>query len=183
MNIFSIFLVAISLTFDTFAVSVSTSISNKDITISDSLKFAFILSVFQGLMPVIGWQIGEEVSKIIAGYDKYIAFILLAGIGVKMIFEAFKKKTESTKIPKLKLPLIIFLAIATSIDALVVGFSFAFIEKVNITQSAIIIGLATFMVAMFGLITGKKAGNFIGDKGQIIGGIVLIALGIKFLII
>ena len=180
MNILSTILVALSLTFDTFAVSVSSAIATPNRKFIGIIKFALVLAIFQGFMPIIGWYAGSRITQYVAGYDKIIAFVLLSGIGIKMIWEALKNDNKDKKVDFDNLLIIIMLAIATSIDALIVGFGFAFVD-VNIWQAAMMIGISTFLVSILGTIIGKKASNLIGSKGEIVGGLVLIIIALKFL--
>ncbi len=180
MNIVAIFLIAISLTFDTFAVSVSSGISDEKIRFWQAVKIAIIFAVIQASMPLIGWLIGMQISNHFSRLNHIIAFVLLFIIGAKMIYES--SKDEDKKSFNLSsFGIIISLGIATSIDALIVGFSFAFV-KINIFLSVFIIGFLTFLVAMLGMLIGKKASKIIGNKAEIIGGIILILIGLRILL-
>jgi putative Mn2+ efflux pump MntP len=180
MDIFTIILIGIGLTGDTFAVSVSTGLSISKIQFVQALRIALVLAVFQGLMPMIGWFLGIQIRDYIIDYDHWIAFALLTAIGGKMILESLKHESEKKPFNPLKNSVLITIAIATSIDALIVGVSFAFID-VNILLSAGIIWFLTFFVSMTGVFIGKKTGELFGKKVEIIGGIILIAIGIKIL--
>jgi len=180
MDLITIFIIAIGLSFDTFAVSVSTGLSVNKIRFSQGVKVAFIFAFFQALMPFIGWFIGKQIEKLISDYDHWIAFGLLLVLGLKMIYESFNNESKSNAPIFPKLSLLIGMAIATSIDALVVGISFAFIQF-NIYWAILIIGLTTFMVAMLGMLLGKTVGNKFGRKIEIIGGLILIGIGLKIL--
>jgi putative Mn2+ efflux pump MntP len=179
MDILTIFLVAIGLTFDSLAVSISTGLIMSHIRFSQALKIAFVFALFQGLMPLIGWFLGIQIKEFIIAYDHWLAFIMLSGIGAKMIYESFKDHKE--KMDPTKTIVMVGLAIATSIDALVVGVTFAFIE-INIILSAIIIGTMTFLVSMSGIFVGKKTSGHYGKKIEFAGGLILIGIGIKILI-
>lgn len=181
MNIISIILVAISLSFDTFAVSVSTGFAMKKIRFLQILKIALILTLFQSAMPLIGWCLGSRVEKIINNYDHWVAFVLLIILGTKMIIESFKIKNNINNTNLLKTRVIIGIAIATSIDALVIGVSFAFIEM-NILLAVIIIGLITYIASLLGIVLGKNFGHHFGNKMEIVGGIILISIGFRVLI-
>ncbi len=181
MEFVTLLLLAVGLSFDTFAVSVSTGLSVCHIRFWQAVRVAFILAVFQGLMPCIGWLLGSQVAHFISNYDHWIAFVLLAILGGKMIWESFQKDDDSTKeCNPLKLSLVVGMAVATSIDALVVGVSFAFLQM-NILWAAFIIGAVTFLVAMLGMLFGKKVGNKLGKKMEVIGGLMLVAIGLKIL--
>jgi len=180
MEYIIIFLVALGLCFDTFAVSISSGIAKQNIIFTDALKIALTLAFFQGVMPLAGWSLGEQVKSIISNIDHWVAFTILFVLGLKMILESFKneKKKEINPLNPLYL---IGIAIATSLDALAVGFSFSIIS-IPIIISAIIIGAVTFFASMLGILFGKKTGKNFGNKVEIIGGIILIAIGIKILI-
>lgn len=180
MGIISILLIAIGLNFDSLAVSISAGLVVKNITFSQAARIALAFAFFQGLMPFIGWFIGSQIKDLIKDYDHWIAFILLFLIGVKMVYESFKKEEDKKTFNPLKIMVSVGLAIATSIDALVVGISFAFIE-VNIVLSIAIIGALTFIVSMLGMRLGKKAKGLFGKKMEILGGLILIGIGTKIL--
>src|SRR3989339_525729 len=149
----TIFLIAISLSFDSLATSMSLAIKNKY-----TLRFAVIISIvfglFQGFMSLLGYVIGSGLELVISRIDHWVAFILLSGVGVKFIFESFEKQ-DCKKTRYLDWKTICFLGIATSIDALIVGISLAFMQM-NILTTIIIIGTITFFMAMLGFILGKK---------------------------
>lgn len=181
MEILTISLIALGLTGDTLAVSVSTGLSLAKIRFVQAMKIAIVLAVFQSLMPVVGWFLGLQIKDLIKEFDHWIAFLLLAAIGGKMIWESFENSDGESSFNPLKLNVLIGIAVATSIDALVVGVSFAFINT-NILLSVAIIGFFTFMVSMTGVFIGKKTGALFGKKVEIIGGLILIGIGIKILI-
>ena len=181
MSFFLIVLIALGLTFDTFAVSVSTGISVQQIKFVQAIRVALILAVFQAIMPVLGWYAALQIKEYIVEFDHWIAAGLLWIIGIKMIWESLKSEDTITQKNPLKTTVIIVLAIATSIDALAVGISFGCLN-VNMYVTTIIIGFTTFVVAMIGMLLGKNAGNIIGKRAEIIGGIMLITIGIKILI-
>ena len=180
MNILTIIIIAIGLTFDTFAVSVSTGILVNQIKFWQAVRFSIILAVFQAGMPLIGCVGAIQIKSYIINFDHWIAAGLLWIIGAKMIWEAVSPKEEKEEKNPLKTTAIITIAIATSIDALAVGVSFGFLE-VNMYISTFIIGLTTFIVAMTGMLIGKKAGYRLGKHTEIIGGLILIIIGIKIL--
>ena len=180
LEFITIFLIAIGLCFDSFAVSVSSGLMMKHIRFLDAMKISFSLAFFQGLMPFLGWLAGKRISGYLSSYDHWIAFGLLVIIGLRMIWES-QKPEENKSFNPLNIWFIIYMSIATSIDALIVGLSFAFL-KTNIYTSIIIIGIVTFISAMLGIFFGKKAGARFGKKMEILGGIILIAIAIKILI-
>jgi manganese efflux pump family protein len=132
-------------------------------------------------MPLIGWFLGFQIRNSIKEFDHWIAFILLLFMGGKMILESLKKEEEKKEFNPLKFLVLLGIAIATSIDALIVGVGFAFM-KVDIATTIAIIGFITFIVSITGILIGKKTGNLFGKKAEILGGIILISIGTKILI-
>jgi putative Mn2+ efflux pump MntP len=181
MDIITILLIAIGLSFDTFAVSVSTGLAITKIRFWQAVKIAITLAFFQALMPFFGWLFGKQVEHLISNYDHWIAFGLLLILGIRMIYESFKKDEVDKSFNPLNSTVLIGMAVATSIDALVVGVSFAFINM-NIYWSVFLIGAVTFLVAMTGILFGKKVGGNHGKRMEIIGGLILIGIGVKILI-
>lgn len=181
MGIITILLIAFGLSFDTFAVSVSSGLVLRKINFFNAMKIAFVLAFFQGTMPLIGWFIGSGVKKYMMTYDHWIAFILLSVLGIKMIYESFRSDEDHPALNPMRFAVMVSMAIATSIDALVVGLSFAFFE-VNIFITVFLIGLVTFIVSMLGILFGKKAGAQLGKRMEIVGGLILIVIGLKILI-
>ncbi len=178
----SIFLIAIGLSADCFAVALSASITAKNPNRLQVLRMAAMFGLFQALMPVLGWLAGQTVVKFIASYDHFVAFALLAIVGGRMIWESFHHKSEHERPTDVtKGWMLLTLAVATSIDALAVGLSLAFIE-VNIALASIVIGVVAFIVTIIGFLLGKKAGDVIGRWAETIGGIVLIGIGLRILI-
>lgn len=181
MELVSIFLIAIGLSVDSFAASVCSGLAIKEIRFSQAVRIAFFLAIFQGGMPIIGWFVGWEIHSLIKDFDHWIAFILLTGLGSKMIYESLTNHEEEQKFNPLKLSVLLGISVATSIDALVIGFSMALIEVI-IWIPAIIITLVTFIASMLGMLLGKKIGSSTSKKFEIIGGIVLILIGLRILI-
>lgn len=177
----TLFLIALGLTGDTLAVSISAGLTLNKIKFVQALRIAFVLALFQAIMPILGWYLGLQVKDLIKDIDHWVAFISLLIIGGKMIIESFKKDEAKKPFNPLKLVVLTGIAIATSIDALIVGISFALIS-INMLQAFFIIGITTFLVAMIGVLIGKKTGNKIGQKAEIIGGFILIIIGLKILI-
>lgn len=177
----TIIILAIGLSFDSFAVSVTSGLSVPRIQFFQAVKFALILAVFQSLMPLIGMLLENSVRRLIAPIDHWIAFGLLGIIGAKMIIENLKPhETRQIKDP-LKFKVAVFLAFATSIDALAVGFSVALlIEK--IISAVFILGAITFIASMTGIFIGKKTGPAINKYAEILGGLILISIGLKILV-
>lgn len=180
MDLFSIIILSIALSMDSFAVSIANGICIRNLDTVKSIKFAFMLALFQGTMPLIGWFSGIGVEQYIKEFDHWIAFILLSFIGGKMIFEASNKKIQKTEI-ELKLWPTMVQGFATSIDAFAVGISLAFLN-ISIVKPVIFIGIITFIVSLIGLKMGKILGAKFGTSIELFGGIVLIGIGVKILI-
>ncbi len=166
---------------DAFAVSVSSGVVIKKMRVRHAMKIAAFFGGFQALMPFIGWQIGRFASEYVKCCDHWIAFILLCFIGGKMIYEAKWCKKEEEKADPLNLHILILLAIATSIDALAVGVTFSFLG-ISIVTPIILIGLITFVMSFAGAYIGDYFGHLFEDKLEILGGLILIAIGTKILI-
>ncbi|WOF15736.1 manganese efflux pump [Methanoplanus sp. FWC-SCC4] len=185
MSFFSVLAIAIGLSMDSFAVSVSAGTAktlNKSEKFKNSLKLGTTFGFFQAFMPVIGWITGVQFQSFVISYAHWIAFILLSAIGCKMIFEALSDNGEDSGITgTISLNMLILLGIATSIDALAVGFSFAFLNEA-ILIPAIIIGIVTFSMSFAGVYLGEKFGEIMGERAEIIGGIILIVIGVKILL-
>lgn len=182
MDIYSIILIGIGLAMDAFSVSVTEGIVLKRPRLKDAAKIALFFGGFQFIMPCIGYFLGSAFAKYITAFDHIIAFVLLGFIGGKMIYEAVSEKDEDAEIKNpLSLKTLLILAIATSIDALAVGVTFATIN-VPIVYASVIIGILTYLISAVGVYVGAKFGNLLGKKAEIAGGLVLIGIGIKILI-
>ncbi len=170
------------LAMDAFSVSVSDGMLLGKIKLKNAAKIALFFGFFQFLMPVLGYLAGTTFSGIIEAYDHWVAFALLGIIGGKMIFEAFSEKDEDTpKANPLGFKTLLILAVATSIDALAVGITFATINTPVLISSAII-GIVTFFISLSGVYLGSKCGDIFGNKAEIAGGVILILIGAKILI-
>ncbi len=180
MDFIFIFAIAIGLAMDAFAVSVSAGVYERSEKLLTSLKLAIVFGVFQGGMCAVGWFFGREFSALISGYDHWVAFILLSIIGLKMIYEGISGSEEKT-FDMTSLPVLLFLGVATSIDALAAGLSFALFDM-GILFPAVIIGGVTFGMSFAGVYLGGGFGDLIGKKAEIVGGCILIFLGIKILV-
>lgn len=181
MELLTIILIAIGLSFDTFAVSVSSGLILKKIDFFNATKIAITLAIFQAAMPVLGWLAGSGIKDYAENFDHWIAFGILLLLGVKMIYESFKTDPGDRSFNPLDIKIMIGMAIATSIDALVVGFSFALLDY-KILVSVFIIGFVTYVVAMLGMLFGKKIGACMGRRMEVLGGVMLILIGLKILI-
>lgn len=187
-----ILLVAVSLSMDAFAVSVSSAACSKHLTRFHMLRAAFAFGLFQFLMPLAGWLLGATFSASIKSFDHWIAFALLVFVGGKMLIEVYEEWKESPdasacptgeeekKRDLTSKRIVLVLAIATSIDALAVGISFSVIGKQALLPSAII-GIVTFAICSCGFFFGRKIGCLFGRYAQLAGGLVLIAIGARIL--
>ncbi len=180
MEIISIIIIAIGLSMDSFAVSVTNGLTIRDLNAKRIITISFSLAIFQALMPLIGWFAGIGIGRYIKEFDHWVAFLLLSFIGVKMIYEGLKKNNIA-KDTELKILVLIEQSIATSIDAFAVGISFAFLNM-SIMTPVLIIGLITFVVSITGLQLGKYFGKRIRKSAEIFGGIILFGIGLKILI-
>lgn len=181
MGLISIFLIALGLSMDAASVAVTDGMIINNLKISNALKIAFYFGTFQAVMPVLGYFGGINFTAYLEQVDHYIAFGLLAFIGIKMIHEALSSKHRADKKDPLKSKNLFIMAIATSIDALAVGLTLATIEA-NISLSVLIIGCVTFVNSFLGVYIGKRFGNFFSSKAEISGGVILILIGTKILI-
>jgi len=182
MSFVEIILIGLALSLDCLAVSIAISFCWKEFRSKDTILTALTFGIFHGIMPILGWSAGITLEKQITNYDHWIAVILLSFVGIKMIIEAFKErsKKEQIEFSKFNPTKLLVLAIATSIDAIAIGISLAFL-KVQIISTAITLSIITFTVSLIGIITGYKIGKHCGPKIQILGGIILIGIGLKIL--
>jgi len=183
MPLINITIIAVGLAMDAFAVSIATGVSLKEVNARQIFRLAWHFGFFQAMMPVIGWFAGLTVRSLIEHYDHWIAFVLLAFVGIRMIREAFQDEaTKKEGIDPTKGWTLVILSVATSIDALAVGLSISML-KVSIWTPALIIGLVAGMFTLMGLQLGQKVGSAarIGHYAEIIGGIVLLLIGLKIL--
>ena len=184
MGIIELILIAIGLSMDAFAVAVCKGLCMRKINYKHTLIIALFFGGFQAIMPLIGWILGKQFEQYITSVDHWIAFGLLVLIGGKMIWEVFKGEEEEAAcsyVEKLDLKELFILAIATSIDALAVGITFAFL-KVNIWMPISLIGVTTFGLSMVGVIIGNKFGEKYKSKAELAGGIILILIGFRILL-
>lgn len=184
MSFVSILLTAFALSMDAFAVSVTKGITLKSINMKIAFKIALFFGLFQGVMPFLGWAAGIRFESYITSIDHWIAFFLLSFIGLKMIFDAREDDKQvsydSRGENNLNNKELIVLSIATSIDALAIGVSFAFLN-IDILPICLSIGIITFLMCFIGVLIGKKIGNVFKSYAQIAGGIILILIGLNIL--
>lgn len=177
-----IFLIAVSLALDAFAVSVSSGISIPGFGGRQAVKMGLWFGGFQFGMPLIGWLLGTSVSQYIEAVDHWVAFALLAVIGGRMVWGALRQGAGEEEAPSdLSAKRLCLLAIATSIDALAVGVSMAFM-RVPVLLSAVVIGLVAFVLSVVGGLAGKRLGAFFQRRAELVGGLVLVCIGIKILV-
>lgn len=186
MSLFIVlFLMGVGLSMDAFAVSVCKGLAMRKVNKKQAIVIGLFFGGFQALMPLLGWSLGIQFEQYITSIDHWIAFILLGFIGGKMIVEAVKPDDESVEVKEMDPPLNIkemfVLAIATSIDALAVGITFAFLDY-PIVESIIIIGITTFVISTIGVYIGNFFGSKYKQKAELAGGIILVLLGVKILL-
>lgn len=180
MGLFEIILIAIGLAMDAFAVSVCKGLSMKKMSWKKAIIIGLYFGIFQALMPTIGFVLGIGFEEVIQNVDHWVAFILLSIIGLNMIREAVSDKKEEAD-DKVDFKTMIILAIATSIDALAIGVTFAFLQ-VNLLLAVTLIGLITFAISVIGVKVGNVFGDRYESKAEMTGGVILILLGIKILL-
>lgn len=166
---------------DCFAVSVSTGLSVKKHRIKKAAVLALSFGFFQGLMPILGWLAGLSMKDLITGFDHWIAFSMLSFIGAKMIFESFQLEEKKDEKDTFNGFTVLLLSIATSIDALAVGLSYAFLS-VSIVTPVLVIGSVSAVLSFAGFFVGRKIGHFFENRIEIFGGLILIGIGVKILL-
>ena len=178
----SILIIAIGLSADCFAVALSSSISRRTLANWQGFRVALSFGLFQALMIVIGWLAGRTVIELISAYDHWLSFALLLFVGGRMIWESVHDKDDEHKSADITRWWLLFtLSLATSLDALAVGLSFAFLE-VNLALASVTIGVTAFIISLSGFFAGKKLGALVGKRAEIIGGIILILIGVRILL-
>lgn len=180
MSFLSILIIAIGLGMDAFSVAIGVGASVRAVSFVSVFRLSFYFGLFQFLMPVAGWFAGVSVANVIAGYDHWIAFALLAVVGGKMIAESFNREEKVRTTDPTRGLIVIILSVATSIDALAVGFSFALL-KTPVLYPSVIIGIVTFAMTMCGMLFGEKLGKMVGRRVEMLGGFILIGIGVKIL--
>ena len=181
MDFLSLFILGVGLSMDAFAVAVCKGLALKKIAFRHALTVGLWFGIFQALMPLLGYLLAAQFTDAIAAYDHWIAFILLALIGGNMIREAVFEKEEAETDGALSFRSMLPLAVATSIDALAVGVTFAFLD-VRIVPSVTLIGVTTLILSMLGVKAGSLFGAKYEKKAEILGGVILILLGVKTLL-
>ena len=177
-------LLGVGLAMDAFAVSICKGLAMRKVNKKQAVIIALFFGGFQAIMPVIGWLLCKGFQNYIEAFDHWIAFALLAFIGVKMIIETLREKEDDVVIEEMDPPLdmkeMLMLAIATSIDALAVGISLAALDR-PIVESAAIIGVVTFVISIIGVYIGNFFGNRYKKRAELTGGIILVLIGVKIL--
>ena len=185
MSLWELLIIAVGLSMDAFAVSICKGLSMKKMSWKNALIAGLYFGGFQAGMPLIGYLLGTQFKDLITSIDHWIAFVLLAFIGGKMIAEAVRPEDENVEIDKMDPPLdvkeMFVLAVATSIDALAVGITFAFLNY-PIGEAVTIIGLTTFCISIGGVYVGNFFGNRYKKKAELAGGIILVLIGVKILL-
>lgn len=180
MGVIELLVLALGLSMDAFAVSICKGLSVPKLQAKHCLICGVYFGGFQALMPLIGWALGIRFQSMITNIDHWIAFMLLAVIGANMIKESFSKEEECPD-ASFGFKTMLTLAVATSIDALAVGVTFAFLD-VSIVPAVLLIGATTFVCSAVGVKIGNVFGNRFQSKAEFLGGLVLIAIGLKILI-
>ncbi len=181
MDFLTILAVALGLSFDTFAVSLSYGVMKNRILFWQAARIAFVLAIFQGGLTIAGYFLGSLVSDILKASDHWVALGLLSFLGIKMIMEGLKRKEGAEPRDFSKFLILATIAIGTSIDAFAVGVSFAILD-IKIWISGTIIAAVTFIASMTAIRIGKSAGAHLGQRVEILGGLILIAIGLKIFI-
>ncbi len=178
----AILLIAIGLSADCFAVALSGGITSVDGSNRKILRVAASFGLFQAIMPVLGWLAGKTVVDLISNYDHWVAFGLLAIVSGRMLWEALHDEGESERKTDISRPLsLLVLSVATSIDALAVGLSFAFLE-VNIAIASPIIGVVAFLLTWAGFVAGRHVARFAGRWAEVTGAVILLGIAIRILL-
>ncbi len=184
LDFLTLFVLALGLSMDAFAVSVSNSLYYAKLRRGEAVLTSFTFGVFQGLMPLVGYLAGRAFAKAVSAFDHWVAFILLGFIGGKMIVDAVRELREPRAAPVnhvFSLRLMLVQAFATSIDALAVGVSFAALD-VNIAAAALFIACVTFVCCLIGHAVGRRFGGWLGGRAEIFGGVILLAIGLRILL-
>jgi len=181
MTLPALFLIALALAMDAFAVSIASGFAIQKLRMRHALAMAGSFGVFQAVMPLLGWLGGLRLRNLVAGVDHWVAFGLLAFIGAKMIYEAFQIESAENKTNPWDVHVLLMLSVATSLDAFATGFGFALLN-VGIVTPILIIGAVTFVTSFAGCWIGEKGGHFFEKKIEVLGGLILIGIGVKILV-
>jgi putative Mn2+ efflux pump MntP len=180
LDLLEILIIAFGLSLDAFAVSLGISSSGRATAQSDSIRLSFHFGLFQSLMPIVGWLAGSTVEPLIAQFDHWVAFGLIAFVGFRMVKSGLSNEPLLNAANPTRGKTLVVLSLATSIDALVIGFSLAFL-RTDVVFPSIVIGLVTFVVSYGGMRAGKWLSSRYGPKLEIVGGVVLLVIGAEVL--
>lgn len=176
MSFVSIVILAFAMSTDAFAVAIGMGARRNHVLLKEALKVGLLFGFIEGVTPLLGWALGSIAASYVESWDHWIAFILLGGLGLRMIVEGCGKPDEDAEDMARPFWLLALTGFATSIDAMVVGASLAFTD-VGILLPALAIGLATLTMVTLGLLIGRRIGAVLGKRAEILGGLVLIAVG------
>lgn len=177
MNTFSILLIAFAMSTDAFAVAISKGVAMARPTFPQAIRIGLIFGAIEALTPVVGWLLGSVASRSISNWDHWIAFSLLLILGLRMVYAGCSADSDDQATGTTQtLPMLSLAAFATSIDAMAVGVSFAFVD-VNILVAALAIGCATLLMVTLGVMLGRVLGKLVGRRAEVIGGVILITIG------
>jgi manganese efflux pump family protein len=181
LDIISLLLLAVGLSMDVFSVSAATGCGMGKVGRNQMLRLAFFFGAFHVFMPVIGWYAGDRVAELIAGYDHWLAFLLLAFVGGRMLFEGIRGDEGVDPSRILQLRSLIVFSLAVSIDSIAIGLSFG-LSGVPILFPSLLIGATAFVFTYIGVMVGCKTGEWIGRWSEIAGGLVLLLIGLRILL-
>ena len=181
MSLFEVIFISVGLAMDAFAVSIGAGMSGYMVTRRAKFRISFHFGLFQFLMPILGWYCGTHIEPFIKHVDHWIAFGLLAFVGIRMIRSGLSSESEAFSRDPSKGANLVILSVATSIDALAIGLSFA-VLNIGIWYPSVMIGIITGGLSLIGISLGKRIGEKLGKKMEILGGLILIGIGVKILI-
>lgn len=176
MSTWAVLLTAVGVAADAFAVALGEGMSLRPCRQREALAIAATFGLFQAVMPLLGWVLGSSFAPFIAAFDHWVAFVLLAAIGLHMIVTAVRGEEHGADNSRLVLRHLLMLGVATSIDALAVGIGLALLEA-NVVEVVTTIGIVTFALSYLGVLIGRRAGDALGRPAGIVGGLLLIGLG------
>jgi putative Mn2+ efflux pump MntP len=180
MELITFIVIAVGLAMDAFVVSIVSGSAYRQLHVKHALRMAIFFGAFQAFMPLIGSLAGLSFKSYIQNYDHWVAFALLAVVGGKMIYESFKIKSVEENPDPSNIVVLLFLSVATSIDALAIGITLSLITS-SLALAVIIIGLVTFALSYAGVLIGKRFGHFFENRLEAVGGLILIGIGVKIL--
>lgn len=182
MSLWTLLLIAVGVSADAFAVALGKGLHMPKLSVRNGLIIAATFGLFQALMPLVGYLLGTSFADYIRDYDHWIAFVLLAGVGGKMLWEAFSQHEDTEQdSDTINVRELLVLALATSIDALAVGISFAFLPDIPIVGAVVLIGVITLVISFAGVLLGHRVGRRWGKPAEIAGGVILILIGTSIL--